>query len=127
MTAPPDALGGREGREDCLFCRIIRGEIPGERVAEGDDWLAFRDIAPQAPVHVLLIPKRHIGSVAELRPSDADLAGRLVLAAAALARTLGVDGDGYRLVTNRGERAGQSVFHLHFHLLAGRDMDWPPG
>lgn len=114
-------------RDDCLFCRLVGGELPAERLAEGEDWLAFRDIAPQAPVHALLIPKRHIESVAELRDEDADLAGRLVLAAADLARTLGVDEDGYRLVTNRGERAGQSVFHLHFHLLAGRTMDWPPG
>ncbi|MGI9038953.1 MAG: histidine triad nucleotide-binding protein [Gemmatimonadota bacterium] len=124
MTERPEAP---KAEEDCLFCRLVRGEIPAEHLAEGEDWLAFRDIAPQAPVHVLLIPKRHIGSVAELRSSDADLAGRLVLAAAELARTLGVDEGGYRLVTNRGERAGQSVFHLHFHLLAGRDMDWPPG
>jgi histidine triad (HIT) family protein len=114
-------------RDDCLFCRLVGGELPAERLAEGEDWLAFRDIAPQAPVHALLIPKRHVESVAELRDEDADLAGRLVLAAAELARTLGVDEDGYRLVTNRGERAGQSVFHLHFHLLAGRTMDWPPG
>lgn len=114
-------------QQDCLFCRLVEGEIPAEVLAEGEDWLAFRDIAPQAPVHALLIPKRHIESVDHLRSADADLAGRLILAAAELARTLGVDEGGYRLVTNRGERAGQSVFHLHFHLLAGREMDWPPG
>lgn len=111
----------------CLFCRIVAGEVPADRVAEGEDWLAFRDIDPQAPVHVLIIPKRHVESVGELRDEDAGLAGRLVLAAAETARRLDVDDDGYRLVTNRGEKAGQSVFHLHVHLLAGRRMEWPPG
>lgn len=114
-------------RADCLFCRIADGELPADRVAESEEWLAFRDIDPQAPVHVLIIPRRHVGSVAELRPEDAGLAGRLVLAAAETARELGVDEDGYRLVTNRGAKAGQSVFHLHVHLLAGRRMEWPPG
>lgn len=112
---------------DCLFCRIVEGEVPSERVAEGDDWLAFRDINPQAPVHVLVIPKRHVESVAAFRDDEAEAAGRLLLAAAETARTLGVDEDGYRLVTNRGEKAGQSVFHIHIHLLAGRPMRWPPG
>lgn len=112
---------------DCLFCRIVEGEVPSERVAEGDDWLAFRDINPQAPVHVLVIPKRHVESVAAFGDDEAEAAGRLLLAAAETARTLGVDEDGYRLVTNRGEKAGQSVFHIHIHLLAGRPMRWPPG
>lgn len=112
---------------DCLFCRIVEGEVPSERVAEGDDWLAFRDINPQAPVHVLVIPKQHVESVAAFRDDEAEAAGRLLLAAAETARTLGVDEDGYRLVTNRGEKAGQSVFHIHIHLLAGRPMRWPPG
>lgn len=112
---------------DCLFCRIVEGEVPSERVAEGDDWLAFRDINPQAPVHVLVIPKRHVESVAAFRDDEAEAAGRLLLAAAETARTLGVEEDGYRLVTNRGEKAGQSVFHIHIHLLAGRPMRWPPG
>lgn len=113
--------------ENCLFCRIVAGEVPADRVAEGDGWLAFRDIDPQAPVHVLIIPTRHVESVGALRADDADLAGRLVLAAADTARSLGVDDDGYRIVTNRGEKAGQSVFHLHLHLLGGRPMEWPPG
>lgn len=113
--------------EDCLFCRIVDGEIPSDRVAEDEDWMAFRDIDPQAPVHVLVIPKRHVESVAALEAEDRELAGRLVLAAAETARELGVDADGYRIVTNRGEKAGQSVFHLHLHLLAGRPMTWPPG
>ncbi len=112
---------------DCLFCRIVRGEVASERVAEGDDWLAFRDINPQAPVHVLVIPKEHVESVATFDADEAEAAGRLLLAAAETARKLDVDEDGYRLVTNRGEKAGQSVFHLHIHLLAGRPMRWPPG
>ncbi|MGD8495791.1 MAG: histidine triad nucleotide-binding protein [Gemmatimonadales bacterium] len=116
-----------EPREDCLFCRIYAGEIPADTVAEGEDWMAFRDIDPQAPVHVLIIPKRHVESVAALETGDTALAGRLLLAAAETARELGVEEDGYRLVTNRGEKAGQSVFHLHLHLLAGRRMNWPPG
>lgn len=112
-------------RAECLFCRIADGELPADTVAESEEWLAFRDIDPQAPVHVLIIPRRHVESVAEL--DDAGLAGRLVMAAAETARELGVDEDGYRLVTNRGAKAGQSVFHLHLHLLAGRRMEWPPG
>lgn len=116
-----------ERTTDCLFCRIVSGEIPADLVGEGEEWIAFRDLAPQAPVHVLIIPKAHIGSVADLDPTSAESAGHLLLAAAEIARSLGVSDDGYRLVTNRGARAGQSVFHLHFHLLAGRDMSWPPG
>ena len=113
--------------EDCLFCRIYDGEIPADTVAEGDGWMAFHDIDPQAPVHVLIIPRRHIESLAAFGPEDAELAGRLLLAAAETARELGVAEDGYRVVMNRGERAGQSVFHAHLHLLAGRRMSWPPG
>ena len=116
-----------EQTTDCLFCRIVSGEVPAELVAQGDDWIAFRDVAPQAPTHVLIIPRTHIESVADFDEESGELAGRLLLAAAETARSLGVSDDGYRLVTNRGIRAGQSVFHLHFHLLAGRDMEWPPG
>ncbi|MDH3297246.1 MAG: histidine triad nucleotide-binding protein [Gemmatimonadota bacterium] len=112
---------------DCLFCRIASGQIPAEIVAEGDEWLAFHDVSPQAPVHVLIIPRSHVESVAALDGDSVVLAGRLLTAAADVARALGVSDDGYRLVTNRGARAGQSVFHLHVHLLAGRDMAWPPG
>jgi len=114
-------------RTECLFCRIVSGEIPADRVAEGEHWLAFHDVSPQAPVHVLVIPKAHIESVADLEGESIDVAGLLLIAAAQVARSLGVSDDGYRLVTNRGSRAGQSVFHLHIHLLAGRDMAWPPG
>lgn len=116
-----------ERTTDCLFCRIVSGEIPADLVGEGEKWIAFRDVAPQAPIHVLIIPKAHIESVADLDPTSGEPAGVLLLAATEIARSLGVSEDGYRLVTNRGARAGQSVFHLHFHLLAGRDMSWPPG
>lgn len=112
---------------DCLFCRIASGELPADIVAESDDWLAFHDVAPQAPVHVLVIPRDHVESVAHLDPGNADAAGSLLLAAAEVARRLGVEEDGYRVVTNCGETAGQSVFHLHVHVLAGRQMRWPPG
>ena len=111
---------------DCLFCRIADGEIPADIVAEGEAWMAFRDIQPQAPVHVLVIPREHVGSAAELETVPA-LAGDLLQAVAAVARQEGLVEEGFRVVTNVGERAGQSVMHLHFHLLGGRRMHWPPG
>jgi histidine triad (HIT) family protein len=113
--------------DDCLFCRIVRGEIPADLVAEGESWLAFRDIQPQAPVHVLVIPREHVDGVGSLGTEDATVSGELLLAAAEVARIEGVDESGYRVVTNVGERAGQSVFHLHLHVLGGRRMRWPPG
>jgi histidine triad (HIT) family protein len=113
--------------DDCLFCRIVRGDIPADVVAEGDAWIAFRDIQPQAPVHVLVIPRDHVDSVGALEADATTLGGELLLAAAEVARIEGVDESGYRVVTNVGERAGQSVFHLHMHVLGGRRMRWPPG
>ena len=113
--------------DDCLFCRIIRGDIPADVVAEGESWVAFRDIQPQAPVHVLVIPRRNVESVESLGAEDGGLAGELMLAAADVARIEGISESGYRAVTNVGERAGQSVFHLHVHVLGGRRMRWPPG
>jgi histidine triad (HIT) family protein len=112
---------------DCLFCRIAAGEIPCDRVYEDEEILAFRDINPQAPTHILVIPRRHVSSLDELRDGDAALAGRLVVAATRLAREEGLAGSGYRLVTNCGAGAGQTVFHLHLHLLGGRTFRWPPG
>jgi histidine triad (HIT) family protein len=112
---------------DCLFCRIASGEIPSRTVFEDNECYAFHDIHPQAPVHVLLIPRDHIASIAELRRDQADLVGRLLIRAASIANELGISESGYRVVTNRGEGAGQSVFHLHFHILGGRPMGWPPG
>ena len=109
----------------CLFCQIVAGEIPAEIVRATDDTVAFRDIAPQAPAHVLVIPREHHADIAQLASSDSRLAGRLVEDAAAVASELGF-GE-FRLVLNTGESAGQSVFHVHAHVLAGRPFTWPPG
>lgn len=111
---------------DCIFCRIAAGEVRAQVVYEDAEILAFRDINPQAPVHVLLIPREHIPSLDAVAERHAGLLGRLLLAARSLAAQLGL-GEGYRVVNNCGARAGQSVFHLHFHLLGGRDFAWPPG
>ena len=111
---------------DCLFCRIVAGEIPADIVAETDDTLAFRDINPQAPVHVLVIPKEHHVDLAALAAADPALAGRLAAAAGAVAKQEGV-GDAFRLVFNTGATVGQSVFHVHGHVLGGRSFTWPPG
>jgi len=111
--------------DDCLFCRIVRGEIPAKIVKETDHCVAFRDVNPQAPVHVLVIPREHVASLNEAR--DPALVGRLVLDAADIARELGLADGGYRTVINTNADAGQTVFHLHLHLLAGRKMAWPPG
>jgi len=111
---------------NCLFCKIAGGEIPADIVHQDDLVLAFRDINAKAPTHVLLIPRRHIASAAELGAQDAEMLGRLFSVAAQVARDAGVE-RGYRLVSNVGAGAGQSVPHLHFHLLGGRSMTWPPG
>lgn len=111
--------------ENCLFCKIAEKKIPAAVVYENDDVLAFNDISPQAPVHILIIPKIHISTPADINPENSSEAGRLVEAAAVIAKDMGLDG--YRLVMNCNEIAGQSVFHLHCHLLAGRAMKWPPG
>lgn len=112
---------------DCLFCRIAEGTIPA-RIAHADDSvIAFHDIAPQAPIHLLLIPRRHVGSAAELGTEDGTLLAQIHALAARLAREAGVAESGFRLVTNSGPDAGQSVHHLHWHLLAGRHLGWPPG
>ena len=111
---------------DCLFCRIVAGEIPSKKVYEDGDLFAFEDISPQAPVHLLVVPKRHIASLNDAGEGERDLLGRVVSACAHLAREKGIE-DGYRVVNNCGAPAGQSVFHIHFHLLGGRPMGWPPG
>lgn len=111
---------------DCLFCRIVAGEIPADVVHADDDLIAFRDIAPKAPVHVLVIPRKHVASLAEAGEEDEALLGRLLAAAGDIARQLGV-GDAFRVAVNSGSGAGQSVFHLHLHVLGGRPFDWPPG
>lgn len=111
---------------DTLFGKIIRREIPADIVYEDDHVLAFRDVHPQAPVHVLFVPKKPIATLNELQPEDAELAGRLLLAAAAYARKEGFAENGYRTVINCNGDGGQTIFHLHVHLLAGRRMTWPP-
>src|SRR4051812_27971836 len=111
--------------DDCLFCRIVRQEIPAKLVFENEQCVAFRDINPQAPVHVLVIPRRHVASLNE--DVDASTVGALSLAAAQIAKAEGVAESGYRTVINTNRDAGQTVFHLHLHLLGGRSLEWPPG
>ena len=112
---------------DCLFCRIIAGEIPTDFLHEDDLVVAFRDVSPKAPTHILLIPREHLVSAAELTEVHAPMLGRLFAAAARLAQERGLVESGFRLVTNAGRDAGQSVDHLHVHLLGGRHFGWPPG
>ena len=110
---------------DCLFCKIIAGEIPSSKVYEDELCYAFYDIDPQAPTHFLVIPKEHIGSCGEIGPENAAVVGHIFQVISRLAGELGMES--FRVVSNCGEQAGQSVHHLHFHVLAGRDMTWPPG
>jgi histidine triad (HIT) family protein len=112
---------------DCLFCKIINREIPGSIVYEDERVLAFNDINPQAPTHVLIIPKRHIASLNDLGADDDQTIGELVRRAAAIAKDRGLSAEGYRTVFNTSRGAGQTVFHIHLHLLGGRSMHWPPG
>ncbi len=112
---------------NCIFCKIIAGEIPAEKLYEDDNVLAFRDIQAQAPLHALIIPKQHIATINDLQPDDAELIGQMFLAAKQIAKAEGYAESGYRTVMNCGEAAGQTVFHLHLHVLAGRDLSWPPG
>ena len=110
---------------DCIFCRIVAGEIPSKKVFEDERLVAFEDVSPKAPTHVLVVPRRHIARLSDASPEDEALLGALTSRAAAIARDRGLSD--FRLVVNNGEGAGQSVFHLHFHLLGGRGMGWPPG
>ena len=113
--------------DHCLFCRIASGEIPSKIVYQDQDVVAFADINPQAPTHILLISRRHVDSLADLTPEDGPLLASIFTVAAKLAHELGLNQRGYRIVTNNGPDAGQSVLHLHFHLLGGRKFGWPPG
>lgn len=118
MTDPTDR---------CLFCRIASGDIPAKMAYEDEDVLAFLDINPQAPTHILVIPRRHISSLDEMGAGDAEAVGRTIHRATEIARAQGISDEGYRLVINQGEAAGQSVFHIHVHLIGGRTLKWPPG
>ena len=111
----------------CLFCNIVSGATPAQIVYENEHVVAFKDIRPVAPTHALVIPRRHIVGVHDATPADAELLGQVVLAARTVAEQLGLAAGGYRLVINQGPDAGQSVFHLHCHVIGGRQMAWPPG
>ncbi|MCG5515275.1 MULTISPECIES: histidine triad nucleotide-binding protein [Ectothiorhodospira] len=112
---------------DCIFCKIAQGSIPADKVYEDEQVVAFRDLNPQAPVHVLLIPRKHIATLNDITDEDSALIGRLQWVATHLARQEGIAEDGYRTVMNCNADGGQSVYHLHMHLLGGRQMEWPPG
>ncbi|MCK5359482.1 MAG: histidine triad nucleotide-binding protein [Gammaproteobacteria bacterium] len=112
---------------DCLFCKMVNGDIPPDKVYEDDEVLAFNDINPQAPVHVLIIPKKHIATLNDAEDSDTQVLGQLNQVAAKLAKDGGYADDGYRVVMNCNTAGGQAVYHIHLHLLAGRQMSWPPG
>ena len=111
---------------DCIFCRIVKGEIPSKKVYEDEHTYAFEDLDPKAPTHVLIVPKKHIRGLKEAEEIDAEVVGRCHLAAAKIAKERGIE-DGYRTVLNVGPGSGQSVFHMHVHLLGGRKLGWPPG
>lgn len=112
---------------ECVFCNILRGQLPAEFVYENERVVAFRDINPQAPVHVLIVPRKHIASTNEVRPEDQQLLGEMILVAQKVAQAEGIAQSGYRLVINCNEDSGQEIYHLHLHLLGGRRMTWPPG
>jgi len=112
---------------DCLFCKIVDGKIPAKLVYRDEHVVAFQDIAPRAPLHLLVIPVRHIATLTDARPDDGELLGKLMLAGARLAADAGHAAGGYRVVMNAGPDAGQTVFHIHLHVLAGRQLAWPPG
>lgn len=112
---------------ECLFCKIVEKKIPAKLVHEDEDTLAFDDVHPQAPIHTLVIPKRHVGSVQDLGEADQTLLARLLLTCRKVANNKGLAGSGFRLVANTGREGGQTVFHLHFHVMGGRQMGWPPG
>ncbi|HEX2166008.1 MAG TPA: histidine triad nucleotide-binding protein [Longimicrobiales bacterium] len=114
-------------RSECIFCRIADGEVPATIVREDEHTVAFRDLDPQAPLHVLVIPRRHIASINEVADDDAAVMGALLIAARDLAAAEGVAANGYRLVINTGAAANQTVHHVHLHVIGGRDMSWPPG
>jgi len=116
-----------ESSEDCLFCKILAGDIPADIVYESDTAIAFRDINSQAPTHILIIPRRHIATINDIDDTDQAIVGSLFSAASEIAREEGIADDGYRVVMNCNAAAGQTVFHIHLHMLGGRALGWPPG
>lgn len=112
---------------DCIFCKIVDGEIPSQKVYEDDKVLAFKDISPVAPVHIIIIPKKHIESVLYIDETNVDIISHIVITANKIAKEFGISEKGFRLVNNCGKEGGQTVPHMHFHLIGGRDMQWPPG
>lgn len=119
-------LKGGEKMENCIFCKILKGEIPSEKVYEDEKVYAFKDINPEAPVHVLIIPKKHISSANELTEENKEVIGDVYYAAQKIAKELGIADKGYRIINNCGEDGGQTVFHIHFHLMGGKKLNWPP-
>lgn len=113
--------------EDCVFCKIINRESPVEKIYEEDDIIVFNDINPQAPIHILLVPKEHFNSLNEIPEEKKDILSRILLRARQIAHEKGIGNKGYRIVLNTAKESGQSVFHIHFHLMGGRRMTWPPG
>ena len=113
--------------DNCLFCKIINGEITAKKVYENEHIIAFNDIDPKAPIHILVIPKKHIRSINELNSSDINLAGEIILAAKKIAKDQGVDSKGFRAIFNTNDDGGQTVYHIHMHIMGGRQMQWPPG
>jgi histidine triad (HIT) family protein len=112
---------------DCLFCGIVEGRVPGDVVYRDESVVAFRDLRPQAPVHVLIVPRKHVATISDLEGNDQAVVNQIFVVIAKLAREQGIAESGFRVVINSGADAGQSVFHLHFHLLGGRHLSWPPG
>jgi histidine triad (HIT) family protein len=113
--------------DDCLFCKIIKGDIPSTKVYEDEKVYCFKDIAPGAPVHILTVPKKHIATINDMTQEDSELVAHAFMVMKKLAAEMGIAEKGYRIVSNCGENGGQSVFHIHFHLLGGRYLEWPPG
>tara|TARA_B100001113_G_scaffold256022_1_gene211321 strand:- start:1118 stop:1516 length:399 start_codon:yes stop_codon:yes gene_type:complete len=122
-----DYMNEVEENNDCLFCKIVEKKIPADIVYESEDIIAFKDIEPKAPIHCLIIPKKHISTINDIDGSNSNIIGLMYEAAAQLARTLNVVKDGYRVVMNCNSNGGQTVYHIHLHFLAGRQLSWPPG
>ena len=121
------SIRGEKGMENCLFCGIINGKLKSEIVYQDETVVAFKDVHPKAPVHILIVPRKHIGTLLDLRPGDESIVGDVFRAAGNLAEQVGIAKSGFRVVVNCGNDAGQTVFHLHYHLLGGRRLGWPPG